>query len=196
LKVLHLYIEPVGAGGHYKKDTYNIKQWNMLIRSSHVANFAKNNSFCLLQLWDVWIKDAHLLLSAWQLLEWGISLSVNAWISSWFLAVSGNLYQYSSLSRRLAVLSVVQIVKVSLGDHSAIFTVCVQFKNITRFSGWFHVAYERNDQWWDPEINMWISKYGFGICQPAYFWPSNGTPSMYPTQNWISTWCLPLDYLT
>jgi hypothetical protein len=26
LKVLHLYIEPVGAGGHYKKDTYNIKQ--------------------------------------------------------------------------------------------------------------------------------------------------------------------------
>ena len=26
LKVLHFYIEPVGAGGHYKKDTYNIKR--------------------------------------------------------------------------------------------------------------------------------------------------------------------------
>ena len=26
LKALHFYIRPVGAGGHYKKDTYNIKR--------------------------------------------------------------------------------------------------------------------------------------------------------------------------
>ena len=26
LKALHFYIEPVGAGRHYKKDTYNIKR--------------------------------------------------------------------------------------------------------------------------------------------------------------------------